>query len=97
MVLNSANCRSSVTTSPEPLTVSLLHPFRSTTIQPDAITAAKSEMLNNGINLIFITPSLLRTSFISVIQKLSRMLHPFGLMGTAIDEIYHVFSKGCAR
>jgi len=25
------------------------------------------------------------------------MLHPFGLMGTAIDEIYHVFSKGCAR
>jgi hypothetical protein len=45
-------------------------------------------MLNNDINLIFITPSLLRTSFISVIQKLSRMLHPFGLMGTAIDEIY---------
>jgi hypothetical protein len=67
MVLNSESCLSSATTSPEPLTVSLPHPLRSTTIQPDVIAAAKSEMHNKNIHLIFIMSSLFRKLLILAI------------------------------
>jgi hypothetical protein len=54
-VLNSGSCRSSVTTSPEPFTVSLPHPFKSMTMQPDAIVATTIKIPIRFMNLVFIS------------------------------------------
>ena len=58
MVLNLESCLFSAITFPEPFNVSFPHPLRSTTIQPDKNIDANSEMINNGIHLIFIISPL---------------------------------------